>query len=135
MALTFQRARTWLARQKTRLRTMLRALFPGHEEEQYRVIRGVVTRLPLAEATKTSILDWSLNRILDRRKRTARTQILQAQSEWNAKGTKRLQQLFAEDTTLKIPSTSSPIVSFIIVTYNKAHLTLLTLESVLQFSE
>jgi len=53
----------------------------------------------------------------------------------DAKGHKRLKELLAGNETLEIPPCGSPTLTFIIVAKNKAHLTLLTIESVLQFAD
>jgi glycosyltransferase involved in cell wall biosynthesis len=46
-----------------------------------------------------------------------------------------LKELLAGNEALEIPACSSPKVTFIIVAMNKAHLTLLTIESALQFAD
>ena len=135
MSLTIQTARKSIARQIGRWHTLQRALHKDHEEDRYRVIRAVVSRLPIADSTKQRILSWSLSRILDQQQRSLRSQMLRAQSEWDAKGHKRLNQLLALDETVNIPASGAPKVSFLLVTYNKDHLTVLSLESVLRFAD
>ena len=130
-----QNANKWIARQITRCQTLRRALHSGNEEDRYRVIRAVVSRLPIADTTKRNILGWSSSRLLSRRQLFLKSQMLRAQSDWDAKGQERLEQLLAGSEALAIPAEDRPEVSFIVVTYNKAHFTLLTLESVQQFAD
>jgi len=133
--LTAQNVRKWFARQTTRLRTLRRALSQGHGEDKYKVIEFVVSRLPIAETTKRDILSWCLSSWLDRQRRTLRSQMLRAQSDWDAKGHRRLEKLLRGDEILEVPASNEPQVSFILVTRNKAHLTVLSLESILQFAD
>jgi GT2 family glycosyltransferase len=135
MSLTIQTARKSIARQIARWHTLQRALHKDHEEDRYRVIRAVVSRLPIADSTKQRILSWSLSRILDQQQRSLRSQMLRAQSEWDVKGHRRLDWLLASDEAVEIPASGAPRVSFVLVTYNKDHLTVLTLESVLRFAD
>jgi len=133
--LTDQKARKLIAKQIARWHTLRRALGERNEEDRYRVVQAIVSRLPLAEKTKRNILAWSLSHSLDRQRRTLRSHLLRAQSAWDAKALKRLDQLLAGNENLAIPACSTPTVSFIVVARNKAHLTLLTLESVIQFAD
>lgn len=73
--------------------------------------------------------------MLDGEQSDLRSEILQAQSEWDAKAQERLKQLLAGVETLEIPASDTPMISFILVTHNKAHLTVLSLESVLQLAD
>src|SRR5208337_710177 len=84
---------------------------------------------------KRRIFAWSMSRFLDRQQDTLKSQLQRAQSAWDAKGHKRLKELLAGNETLEIPPCGSPTLTFIIVAKNKAHLTLLTIESVLQFAD
>ena len=133
--MTAQNVRKWFARQTARLRTLRRALSQGHDEDKYKVIQFVVSRLPIAETTKRDILSWCLSSWLDRQRRTLRSQMLRAQSDWDAKGHRRLEKLLRGDEILEVPASNEPQVSFILVTRNKAHLTVLSLESILQFAD
>jgi GT2 family glycosyltransferase len=132
--LTDQTARKWIAKQTGRLRTLRRAFSRGNEEAKYKVILGIVSRLPVADATKQRILAWCLSHFLNRQRDTLKSQLKRAQSAWDTKGHKRLKELLAGNETLEIPC-SSPTLTFIIVAMNKAHLTLRTIESVLQFAD
>ena len=133
--MTDQNVRKWFARQVARSRTVRRALSKGHDEDKYRVIQFIVSRLPIAETTKRKILGWCLSSLLDREQRTLRSQMQRAQSDWDANGHRRLTKLLRGDETLKVPAFSAPVLSFIVVTRNKAHLTALSLESVLRFAD
>ena len=133
--MTDQTARKWIAKQIGRLRTLRRAFSRGNEEARYKVILGIVSRLPVTDTTKQRILAWCLSHFLNRQRDTLKSQLKRAQSAWDAKGHKRLKELLAGNETLEIPTCSSPTLTFIIVAKNKAHLTLLTIESVLQFAD
>ncbi len=133
--MTLQKARRWIARQIARWHTLQRALLRGSDEDRYRVFRAIVSRLPIADATRQNILGWGSSRLLGRRQLRLESQMRRAQSEWDARGHKRLKQLLAGSEKLEIPAVVDPVVSFIVITYNKAQLTLLTLESVLQFAD
>lgn len=134
MSLTVQMVRKWIARQIARWHTLLRALSKGDEEDKYKVIQAIVSRLPIADTTKRNVLRWSSSRLLDEKRSDLRSQ-LRAQSEWDAKGHRRLKQLLARDETLEVRASDAPKISFILVTHHKAHLTVLSLESVLQFAD
>ena len=133
--MTDQNVRKWFAKQVARTRTVLRALSMGNDEDKYRVVQFVVSRLPIAEATKRNLLSWCLSNLLDRERRTLRSQMQRAQSDWDAKGHRRLKKLLRGKESLEVPASGAPTVSFIFVTFNKAHLTVLSLESVLQFAD
>ena len=133
--MTDQNVRRWFARQIARLRTLRRALSKGHDEDKYRVIQFLVSRLPIAETTKRDILSWCVSRLLDRERRTLRSQTLRAQSDWDAKGHRRLKQLLAGNETLEVSASEAPKVSFVLVTKDKADLTALCFESLLQFAD
>ena len=133
--MTDQKARRWIAKQIGRWHTLRRAFREGNGEDRYKVIHGIVLRLPVADTTRRRILAWSMSRLLDRRRHTLKSQLLRAQSAWDAKGHNRLKDLLAGNETLDAPPCSSPTLTFVIVAKNKAHLTLLTIESVLQFAD
>jgi GT2 family glycosyltransferase len=54
-----------------------------------------------------------------------------AQEVWDAQGHARLNQLLQGDERLVCPAVENPLVSFIVVLHNRAHLSLLSLESVI----
>ena len=124
----------WIAKQIARMGTLRRAFRGGNTEDQYRVARFIVARLPISDTNKRNSLVWISNRLLDRKRRSARAQIERAQSEWNEKGHRRLEQLLNGRENLVIPESDAPLVSFILVTRNKAHLSVLSLESILRFA-
>jgi GT2 family glycosyltransferase len=60
-----------------------------------------------------------------------RQSVAEAQKEWDNLGHSRLQQLLQSDNRVVFPAAESPAVSIILVFYNKAHLSLLCLDSIL----
>jgi GT2 family glycosyltransferase/glycosyltransferase involved in cell wall biosynthesis len=124
----------WIARQIARMGTLGRAFRRGNTEDQHRVARFIVARLPISDTNKRNVLSWISNRLLDRKRRSARAQIENAQSEWNRKGHRRLERLLDGQENLEFPESAAPLVSFILVTRNKAHLSVLSLESVIRFA-
>ena len=54
-----------------------------------------------------------------------------AQEAWDKQGRARLRQLLQGDEQLACPAAENPTVSFIVVLHNRAHLSLLSLESVI----
>ncbi len=133
--MTDHTARQWAAKQMARSRTLWRALYRGHEEDRVRVVHGMVRRLLFAVQTKQKILDWCMGWILDRQKSAARARMQKAQADWNARGQRRLNALLSSNETLEVPPTQSPVMTFILVTREKAHLTVLSLESVIKFAD
>jgi hypothetical protein len=125
----------WAAKQIARSRSLRRALFGGHEEDRVRVVHGIVRRLPIPAQTKQKVLDRCMGRILDRQKSAARARMQKAQADWNARGQRRLNQLLSSNDVLEMPPTKSPVMTFILVAKKKAHLTVLSLESVIKFAD
>ncbi|HEX8797736.1 MAG TPA: glycosyltransferase, partial [Terriglobales bacterium] len=124
----------WVAKQIGRMGTLRRAFRRDNTEDQYRVARFIVARLSISDTTRRNVLSWISNRLFDRTPRSARAQIEPAQSEWDRKGRRRLEQLLSGPENLVLPESDAPVVSFILVTKNKAHLTVLSLESVIRFA-
>ena len=58
--------------------------------------------------------------------------VAEAQKEWDNLGHSRLQQLLHSEDRVVFAGTENPTVSIILVFYNKAHLSLLCLDSILQ---
>ncbi len=135
MTTAFNQLQQFIAKQMARTCTVLRALRYGSEEDKFRVIRFVALRLPLSPEGRQRFIDWSLNRIGDKKRLSSAASIRSAQGEWDKKGQKRLQRLLAGTQTHEFPSAVSPRVSFVVVLHNKAHLSLLTIESVLQTAD
>jgi len=129
------KASAFLARQKARWLTLRSALRDGNEEDRYKAVRFVVLRLPLSDATKQKLIAWGLDYLVDRHRSSLRSKLLHAQRDWEAKGHLHLQQLLASGKNLELPAVRSPKVSFIIVFFNKAHLSILSIESLLQFAD
>ena len=123
--------RKWIARQTNRLYLLRRCLNPKHEAERLAVIHAVARKMPLADETKRRLLNWLLSNFVEHGT-TMREQIQVAQAKWDARGERRLNQLLAGPQILAIADHASPVVSIILVTRNKAHLTLLTVESILE---
>src|SRR3974390_1003096 len=120
-----------MARQINRWRLLRRSFGDDHEEERYRVIQAVVRRIPLGDGAKSRLSNWLFSRFVQKRA-AIRQQIRVAQAKWDARGQLRLDQLLAGSEILAIGNHDSPVVSIILVTRNKAHLTLLTVESILE---
>src|ERR1035438_1662229 len=112
-----------------------RSVASGHGEDRIRVVHGFVRRLPISARTKHRFLTWFMTRIRDGQKFALRAQMQKAQSEWNARGQRRLNELLSSDEVLEVRSAPSPVLTFIVVTKEKAHLTVLSLESVLKFAD
>ena len=124
----------WIAKQIARLSTVRRAFRRDNKEDQYRVARFIVARLPISDTTKRSLLSWISSRLLDRSRNSARAQIALAQSKWNATGNRRLKEVLNGRENLVVLESDAPLISFILVTRNKAHLSVLSLESVIRFA-
>ena len=56
--------------------------------------------------------------------------IQEAQKEWDSSGQAHLRALLASDSRICIPAATDPVVSIILVLHNKAHLSLLSIESI-----
>ena len=65
----------------------------------------------------------------------AKQSLAEAQKEWDDLGRSRLQQLLQSADRVVFPATDSPTVSIILVFYNKAHLSLLCLDSILEHAD
>jgi len=120
-----------MARQINRWHLLRRAFGDDHEDERYLVIQAVVRRVPLGDAAKGRLSNWLFSRFVQKRA-ALREQIRVAQAKWDARGQQRLDQLLAGSEILAIGNHDSPVVSIILVTRNKAHLTMLTVDSILE---
>lgn len=132
--MTSRNARQWMAKQIARSRTVWRAFAGGDEEARLRIVHFLVPRLPFPQTTRQGILNWCMKRILDGQKSALRARTQKAQADWNARGQRRLAQLLTGNEVLDVRPAESPIVTFILVTKEKAHLTVLSLESVVKFA-
>jgi len=131
---TGQKLKAFWARQIGRWHTLRRSFRAGNTEDKYRVVQFIVTHLPMADEMRFRILNRALERLSNRRKVDLRLEIQQAQAEWDASGQKRLQQLLDASEHLEVPQCDRPLVSIILVLKDKAHLSVLTIDSVLQFA-
>ena len=130
-----QKLRSLWARQVKRWHTLRRSFRAGNDEDKYRVVQGIVTHLPMLDKTRFRILNWTLERLSNRQQQIdIRLQIQKAQADWDARGHRRLEQVLAGNEYPRVPSYDRPTVSIILVTQEKAHLSILTIDSVLQFA-
>jgi GT2 family glycosyltransferase len=120
-----------IRRQKKRVRTLVRALRPANVEDRYRVVLGVCTRLPLPVRARQRVLSWCSDHIVGRTWSARPADVRPAQRAWDKQGHARLRQLLQGDERLACPVVENPAVSFILVLHNRAHLSLLSLESVI----
>jgi GT2 family glycosyltransferase len=120
-----------IRRQKKRADTLIRALQPANFEDRYRVVLGVCTRLPLPVRAKQRVLSWGLDHLVGRTWSARAADVRPAQKTWEKRGQARLRQLLQGDERLVCPLVENPAVSFIVVLHNGAHLSLLSLESVI----
>jgi O-antigen biosynthesis protein len=119
-----------IRRQKKRVRTLISAFRPVNVVERYRVVLGVCTRLPLSARTRHRVWSWCLIHIVGATRSALPADVRPSQKMWDKQGHARLRQLLQGDERLACPAVENPIVSFIIVLHNSAHLSLLSLESV-----
>ncbi len=124
-----------IRRQMKRLRTLIRAFRSANVEERYRVVQGVCARLPLPARARWQIWSWCLDHIVGRKWSAQPADVRPAQKSWDKQGRARLLQLLQGDEQLVWPVVEQPTVSFIVVLYNSAHLSLLSLESLISNSE
>jgi O-antigen biosynthesis protein len=120
-----------IRRQKKRARTLIGAFREVNVEDRYRVVLGLCTRLPLPAPAKQRVLSWGLNRFVGRTRHVLPADVRPAQQDWKKWGQARLRQLLQGSERLVCPTVENPTVSFIVVLHNSAHLSLLSLESVM----
>jgi O-antigen biosynthesis protein len=120
-----------IRRQKKRVRTLVSAFRPANVEDRYRVVQGVCSRLPLPVRAKQQVWSWILNHIVGRTRSGLPEDVRPAQEKWAKQGRARLHQLLRGDECLVCPVFEHPTVSFVVVLHNSAHLSLLSLESVI----
>ena len=117
--------------QKRRARTLINALHPENVEDRYRAVLGVCMRLPLPVRAKHRVWSWCLDHIVARNWSARPADVRPAQKKWDQQGRARLRQLLQGGEQLVCPVVENPTVSFVVVLHNQAHLSLLSLESVL----
>src|SRR5215469_15175966 len=127
--------RQWLTKSIARIRTLWRGLTFGGEEDQLKVVYGIVRRLPIGEETKQKLLSRGVSWVLDRQVTARRTRIQEAQAVRDSEGKLRLDQVLSGNEMFRIPTPETTLVTFILVVKDKAHLTVLSLESVLKFTD
>jgi O-antigen biosynthesis protein len=118
-------------RQKERAGALISALRPENVEERYWVVRGVCTRLPLPVRAKHRVWSWGLNHVVGSKRSAFFADIRPAREAWDEQASTRLRQLLQGDESLSCPAVKKPTVSFILILHNKAHLSLLSLDSVI----
>ncbi len=126
-----QSLREIVRRQSKRARTLMSAFRTANVEERYRVVLGVCTRLPLPVQARHLVWSWCLDHIVGRTWSALPADVRPAQKTWDKQGRARLRQLLQGDERLACPAVENPTVSFIVVLHNGAHLSLLSLESII----
>ncbi len=122
----FRTATVWAQRQARRAHLLVTA-FKGGVEERLFVRRGIIGRLPLPAATKQRLWLWTVSRTY----RTSNpVNVPGGQHSWDKAGRNRLQQLLNNDERIAFPQVAPAALSLILVLYNKAHLSVLSLESI-----
>lgn len=124
-------AASWAGRQARRVRRLVLA-FKDVGEERLWVTHGIIRRLPLPVEAKQGLWRWAARRI---RSRPKSVRIAAAQRTWNRAGHKRLQQLLSSGQRIALPQAERPTLSFILVFYNQAHLSVLGLDSIIAHAD
>ena len=132
MRLATQPWREYFDRLERRFRTFRRAL-AGNGEDRFRLIRFVVLRLPIPPESKQRVVGWALKHFTGHRSFSAST-LASAQRRMAERGRARLTQLLSKEERIYIPAWATPRVSFILVLLNKAELSVLAIDSVVQFA-
>jgi GT2 family glycosyltransferase/glycosyltransferase involved in cell wall biosynthesis len=115
-----------MQRQGRRARVLVKA-FRGGVEERLFVRSGIVRRLPFSAATKQRLWLWMVSRTYGR---SNPVNVPAGQKSWDQAGRSHLQQLLSSDERIAFPKVDHPALSIILVFYNKAHLSVLGLESI-----
>jgi GT2 family glycosyltransferase len=109
-----------------RARILLKA-FKGGVEERLSIACGIIRRLPLTSGIKYWLRLWARHRIYWPPNPVS---VLAGQRSWDRAGRKRLQQLLGSDERIAFPKEEQARLSLILVFYNKAHLSVLSLASI-----
>lgn len=80
---------------------------------------------------KHRLWSWGLDHYVGRNRTPIAADLRPAQQTWDKKGHERLDQLVNGNERLVVPVVNAPAVSFVVVLHNRAHLSSLSLESVL----
>ncbi len=119
-------ATLWVRRQVRRTRTLTKA-FSGGVEEQLFARRAILSRLPLSADTKHRLWLWTVSRTYG----TANpVNVAVGQQSWDEAGKTQLQRLLSGDQRIVFPRVEQPLLSLVLVLYNKAHLSALGLVSI-----
>jgi len=119
-----------IQQQKRRARTLIHAFHPENVEDRYRAVLGMCMRLPLPVRAKHRVWSWCLDHIVARTWSARPADVRPAQKKWDQQGRARLRQFLQGGEQLVCPVFENPTVSFVVVLHNQAHLSLLSLESV-----
>jgi Glycosyl transferase family 2 len=122
----FPIATSWILQQRRRTDVLIKALTGGAEERLF-VTSGIVSRLPVSAATKQRLWLWMVSRAYGT---SSSVKVYDGQRNWDRAGRERLQRLLSSDKRIAFPPIEHPALSLILVFYNKAHLSLLGLESI-----
>src|SRR5271155_1043524 len=109
-----------------RARILLKA-FKGGAEERLSVTCGIINRLPLPLEIKYWLRLWARRRIYWPPNPMS---VLAGQRSWDRAGRKRLQLLLGSDERIAFPKAEQVTLSLILVFYNKAYLSVLSLASI-----
>lgn len=118
--------KSWVQRQARRAHVLAKALKGGAEERLF-VTSGIVRRLPFPVSTRQRLWRWMVGRAYGT---SNVVNVPASQSAWDRDGQSRLQQLLSSDRRIGFPRAERPMLSLILVLYNKAHLSVLGLESI-----
>ena len=118
--------------QRRRVRVLLRAFRAANVEDRYRAVRAICTRLPLTKAARRRLWSWCLTHVIAPEQCLLLLDAQAAQKDWEERGRARLHELLREGEQLSCLAARDPTVSFVLVLHNKAHLSVLSIESILQ---
>ena len=116
-----------MQRQRRRASVLAKA-FGGGVEERLFIRSGIVRRLPLPAEARYRLWQWMVSRTYGT---SNSVNVLTSQKSWDRTGRARLQQLLSSSERIAFPHFEQPGVSMILVFLNKAHLSILGLESIL----
>jgi O-antigen biosynthesis protein len=125
-----QETKDIIGRQKKRFHTLTSAFRPGNVEGRYCLLLGVCTKLPLPVMARHRLWSWGLDHIVGRERTLLAANFRPAQEAWDKKGRDHLDQLLQGNERLAVPAVNNPVVSFVVVLHNRAHLSLLSMESI-----
>src|SRR5271167_3504437 len=116
----------WVRRQGRRTRTLSKA-FSGGVDERLFARRAIISRLPLSADTKYRLWLWTVSRTYGT---SNPVNVPAGQQSWDEAGRTQLQQLLSGDQRIVFPRVEQPLLSLILVLYNKAHLSVLGVASI-----